>query len=1442
MINYMKKHRKTLFVILPLFFISFIFYLSIYKTELFVSYAFKLFTRGNIKIEKLVFEKGSDYRKGKISLKNVDLYDYDNIKAGEIPKVEIEYDNFKIENINVYKPKVIFIRKDNYYNFAHIFVKINSSDKKLKKEEKKNTYNPILKKINISDADVLYIDKSYTKEIKMRAKNVDSTIEFFKGYSIDINATGNNGEEKYSLNFNTLKKRYDFNIIAKNIKINQSIFQYAYDSKGEITNISGNLNIDFRINPEGYFGKGKLSDGKARYSDIFLPISNVNLDLKFLGEKIKIDGDYLLGDKEKGLFNLEYSKKEGTDINFKFKDLSYDTASSYKYLNDLNLKLNKIYFGEVDVNLKYKDKLKVDIFFYSPKGIEKNKVKIDNIHGNFIYEDEEFKLKNLKSTVTLDIPKNKISKEIVTDLKYKNKLGQLKFTIKDPKKIFSDINLGFDFKLVRDGINFKLNSKLFYLKGNYDYKNKILDLNQDNNFKFKYSLRDKKILSLKGFFNAKLEDKNIVLNMKKNNDEEVEFNGKIKLKEEKKGEIKGKLNLKNYLYNFNFKLHNLTLEIKEKLVNIDLKGEIRGSKNNHLANIDLKKIDYKDEKNKLNIQGIFGELKISKKDKVKILFDGQINTVKIKDYMFRGLKSSLSYFDNEINILNLNNRYLNLSGNYNIKSTLSDFKFNLKNLDEKFIDFKNYSYNIENIYGKIYGKKDNLYSEIKIDKGEIYIKDNIPLNFSGQISYLNKTVFSDDFKINNNVLNFKYYLEKEIGSYDIDIFESDLIKNITGSKGKLIGKLTGNINKKNMFGKFRGTLSQMQYKSKNIPLIYFQGDFKNKKIKLSEITLKDSDRKNIIYSKGYVDLGENNLEIELPNQKLNIQEVITSSNLTGNLNIKGNIKGSFDKINYELFALSDKIKYKENKIDNVKILILGDNKDLKLKEFLINYKNGKINMEGNYNLQNKNYEMNLKSLGVDLDFFNIIFNEYGINDIKGIGKIDLKLFNDGALGNIVVDKFGLALEKYKLYLSNLSGAIKIEKNKLIINKFLGILNGGTVNIKGNILKKDSLGKGLDLDSNNILYNLILDGRNISYSFDDYFDLNFNTRMQFLKNRIIGNVTINNGEIKNILKKDLSLITWIKNFIKEKLMNNIIIEKSKNETLKSKDYFSEDLKINIGFNIDNGIDLNVKETTSYISNLRGKIFGQGLLQGNLKKLNFLGETNIKDGGFLLNGNEFTIDKALILFNNRNEYIPDLNPNVVLVTSSIINSKIFEISLSGLSKNLTFKIRSGDTTSVNTLDSLLNGEELDENRYGNAHLLLTNILGGQISDIVVNPIVEIFKEVFRLPKLRVSSNIIAEQNKNNKEKEETLYGAYLEAQMPLYKEKIFGKVKFNFMGDSNSEKSRESYGLVNYDVNVYNKINKNISWGVGAQKLRDDVEVKRREINYYIELKFEKKFDF
>ncbi|MFA6708154.1 MAG: hypothetical protein WCR79_00425 [Fusobacterium sp.] len=1441
MLKYIKKYKRPLFIIVPLFFISFLFYLSVYKTEIVASVVFKIATRGNIKIEKLVFEKGSNYKKGVINLTNVKLYDSSNVKAGDIPKIQIGYSDLKIKNIDIYKPNVIFIREKNYYNLADIFVKTNSSKKKTKSEAKESNSKPILEKINISDASVIYIDKSYTKEIKIEVKNVNSAIKFFNGYLIDIKAQGNKEKEKYSLNFNTLSGSYDFNIIGKNIKMNENIFQYAYDSNEEINNVDGNLDIDFRINESGYFGTGKVTNGKANYKQLYLPISNINLDLKFLGEKIDIEGNYLLGEKDEGLFNLEYSKKDGTNINFKFKDLSYVSASSYKHLNDLKLKLDETNFNIVNINLKYKERLKVDVFFDSKNGIKKEKFSVNNIHGNLIYENNELRLKDINSNVILNTPKKKITRNIVTNFSYKDKLGEVIFELKNQGTMFPDIKIGLNFKLTKDKNIFSIDSNVLNLNGEYEYKNKILSLNQKNNFKFKYNIETKKLLDFQGFLTGKLEDKQIILDMKKINDEVINLKGKIKFKKEEKGKISGDIDIKNFLYDLEFNVNNLELKLKDDLVSTSFAGKIKGDKDTYLGNIDLKNLNYKSNTNTLNIQGIFGEVKLEKKDKLEVFFDGQIKKIKFKNLSFKGLKSSVSYLNNKINILNIENKYLKLSGKYYTEDTLTDLNIQLNKVDKNFINIQDYEYDINKINGRLYGKLDNLRGEINIKEGKVYINEKLPINISGNINYSNGGIFSEKLKLNENTLNFKYSLKEEKGAYNIDIFDSKVSKNILGSKVRIIGKVNGTIDKKDIMGNFRGTLSEIYYKGKKIPLVYLEGNIKNKIINFSNIVFQDEVGKDILFSKGYINIEKNNLYFQLPKQNLDIQEILKNSDLNGNIEVNGEIKGPLNKINYQGSLSSSEIKYKGNKIDNFKAVIIGDGSNAKLQEFIINYKDGTINLDGNYLIKDGKYKFNLKSSNIDLDFFNIILNKYGITNINGVGKIDLEISDLDMLGNIDVENFGLNLDKYNLYLSKLNGNIKIEKNKLTINKFAGILNEGTLNIKGIILREASSNNVIDSD--NIIYNLILNGKNIKYSYEDYFDINFNTRIQLFKNKVVGNVTVNNGKIKNILKKDLGLITLIKNFIKEKITNDDIIEETKVEFIKSRGYIPNDLKINIGFNIDNGIKLDVEKTVSYISKLRGNIFGQGILQGNLKKLNFLGETSIKDGEFVLNGNKFIIDKALIIFNNRNEYIPDINPNIVFVTSSIINSKIFEISLSGLSKSLTFKIRSGDITSVNTLDSILSDNDaLEENKYGNANLLLTNILGGQISDIIVNPIVDIFKEVFRLPQLRVSSNITAEQNQNTKEKEETLYGAYLEAEMPLYKDKIFGKMKFNFIGDSSSEKSNGTYGFVNYDVNLYNKINKNISWGVGAQKLRDDLEINGGAVNYYIELKFEKKFDF
>lgn len=77
-------------------------------------------------------------------------------------------------------------------------------------------------------------------------------------------------------------------------------------------------------------------------------------------------------------------------------------------------------------------------------------------------------------------------------------------------------------------------------------------------------------------------------------------------------------------------------------------------------------------------------------------------------------------------------------------------------------------------------------------------------------------------------MNFKYSLKEEKGAYNIDIFDSKVSKNILGSKVRIIGKVNGTIDKKDIMGNFRGTLSEIYYKGKKIPLVYLEGNIKIK--------------------------------------------------------------------------------------------------------------------------------------------------------------------------------------------------------------------------------------------------------------------------------------------------------------------------------------------------------------------------------------------------------------------------------------------------------------------------------------------------------------------------------------------------------------------------------------------------------------------------------------
>lgn len=1438
--NIFINYKKQFFIGLPLFFVGLFIYLLIFQIEILVGFGFRIFTSGNIKIEKISFKEYSNYKKGKIELSNSILYDKNSEKIAKIPKTIITYENFKISSIDVYNPNIKFERIGTNFNIVDIFV---NNSKSQKKEEDisptpKKELEPILKKINVYNADLNYVDNTYSHEISQYVKGVNGYVKFYNDYNTELKFEGKNEKEEYGFSFSNLEKKYDLYITANNIKMNDYLFQYGYDSEGEINNIDGTASINLRINEDGFFGKGKLLKGKARYNDLNADIKDVDLNLDFLGEKIIILGSYKV-DENDGNFNLKYESGKGVDIKFGFKNITYEMARKYKYLDELGLDLSNLLFDYTDINLNYKDKLKVNIDFLSAQGTEKNNFIFKDIKGNFIYENKEMKLENLYSKVFFK--EKRLEKEIITNLKYKDREGQVKFNIIGNKdELLSNIKLGFYFQLLDYGFRFKLDSNIIDLSAQYNYDDKNIYFNQKENFSAKYNFENSELTDVSGKLKANFGNNNIDIKIKDNTKTNIDFIASITEEDKKSGKIYGNLDLKNLDYVVEADLKNLNIKEYSKEITGNIKGKVIGRRANIYGDLMLEDLSLKDNLRDTTVEGVSGKVGLFNNEKFGFDFIGEISNIKLSEYIFSGFKTNFRYRDSKFEIIDFKNRYINLAGYYNNITSKADFKFNIKNLNNKILKVKDYVYEIPEINGEIYGKIRNLFAEINVKKGKIEAYKDIFLDFNGKINYNSGLVYSENIKIDDNLLKFKYLLKEKKGEYNFKIFERRLSDFIKNGKIRVIGETTGKISEDNVNGEFKGSLNEFYYNGKKMPIIKLKGNYNNSLIKFSEIDALDEDENSFISMFGNVDLDKKRVDFKLKEHFIEINNLLKTNKyeIKGNLNVEGYARGPFDNIIYELKGNGGKVEYKDSKIENILFTLTGNKEKLKLNNFKILSNDSQLVGNGDYNLNTKKYNLDLESNEIKLDILNIFLEKYGLENIEGNGKINFKIIDNEPTGKIKVNNFKLEDLKHGIYLKNLSGDIELNNDNLLINKFSGKLNDGDINIKGKIENINSINNILENSFDNIKYNLVLDGKNINYSHKNYADFNFNTRIEIMEKYLFGNVTINSGKIKNILKDDFGLIKILKNYIRKKRMDeNILLDEKATRSISS---FANSTNINISFNIENGVDLDAYKTTNYITFLKGKVFGNGILKGNLEKLNFFGETSIKDGEFLLSGNKFTIDKALILFNNRDEYIPDINPNIVFSTSSIINTKPFEVSLVGPSKNLTFSVRSGDKISVNSLDSVLSGEEQEKTTKSTA-IFLTNTVGGQVSNMILNPIVDVLRNSLGLSGLRVSSSLVAKESESKLD-EEMLFGAYLEAEMPLYKDKIYWKIKANFLEDEEKNVNDRKYGLVNYDTNVYNRINKNLSFGIGAQKLKDEIKEGYNDMNYYIEMKFEKKFSF
>lgn len=1445
--NIFIKNKKILFV-LPLFFIVYLIYLAMFQLNTLVSLGIRAFTHGTMKMEKVIITEGSSIKEGRIEVLNSQLYDK-KLLIADVPKLIIDYKNWKIDRINIYNPKAVFVRKDSDINFVTVFTgPSKKSDDKKEKKKKVNLSSPILKRINVYDADLKYVDNSYSREIVRDVDNVNGYVQFEKGYKVNLKFTGNKGDEKYLYTFDNQKMSYDMRIFLENINAEENLVQYGYDSEGQISDVSGIFNMDLRINEEGFFGYGKLEKGALRYADLNAPVTDASLNIDFSGKKIAIDGDYLVFGK-KGKFLVEYNAGKGVDVDLKLKDVFFNELSAYSLLEKTNLQIDDFMFDSVDVNLSVKNHFKAQVDFKSSKGFKKEVVAFSNINGQLIYENGGIKVNNIHTDVKLDKEGRTVEREINGRLHYKNDIGKVVVNVRSPQDEFlSKIDLSFVFSVKKDILNFKLNSDIIDLTGKYDFNKKALSLNQKKNFNMVYNLKNNHIDLMDGYIDFKLDKYTVKNNFNTKDGYKIDIESKIFNKEDEiKGSLEGYADIKSAAYDFKIKAHDFNLKDYSGSISGGAEGYIKRENGILDGEFFLDNLSVEVTEQKLKVSNILGTVNIKKEKDFSAIFQGEIGKIKYAENEINGFKISTKYSDGTLEVMNAANKFLTLSGKYSIINSRLDLFIKGTEINKDVVNISDINYNIQEINGNISGSLDDLNGKFTVNNGVIDFGENKTVHFGGDIDYSKNKVFARNFKINENTLSFDYYLDKKIGNYHIDIFETMLSEFILGVKFRIIGISNGTIKNDKISGNFKGSVNEFYYKGTKIPNVLFEGEYNNDNILFKNIDILSPNDEKLVSTEGIIDLKEKSFDFAILKQTVPVNEIFNKENLAGTINVQGKAKGTFDNYNFELKASEGNISYKGSEIKNIGIDVSGDKEKIVLNNFTAGYLNNSLKSDGIYNMADGKYKFNVNSSDIDLSFLSVLLEEYGIDDISGKGKLNLVFSDIVPNGQIAVNNFNLSAKKYGISLKNLNGDIALDKGYLRINKFKGNMNDGTINLKGYVELSKLINQLLDENFGKIDYNLSLEGKNINYSYEDYFNVNFNTNLSFRRNAVFGSLVINEGKIEKILKEDFGIVSIVKNFLRNFFRRNktdAIALRNARGIAADNDAVSG-VRINVNFNIDKGIDVKVNKATNFFTNINGKIMGQGRLSGKLGRLNFLGETSIKDGEFVLNGNRFTIDRALVLFNNRNEYIPDLNPEIVFSTSSIIDNKSLEIALNGPVRNLTFMVRSGNEVSVNSLDSVLEGNGTGTDGNNNVSILLTNLIGGQISDIVINPIVNILRGI-GFSNLNVRSSILAEEKRKDVEQESSMVlGAYVEAESPIYKDKLFWKVKVNFVneGDNNdSSNNSYNYGVADYDINVYNRINKNLSWGVGAQKLRENMDFKNRDMNYYIELKFEKKFDF
>lgn len=1423
---FFKKNKRKLLIITPLSFLFVIVYSFIFHFAFTISVILTMALGPKFSIGNIEF-KG----KNKIIAEDVSLK-YENQEIVKTPKVIIEYNlenklSEILKKITIFNGKVLIIRKNESINIVDAFV--GKTEKSDSSKEKSGTKVPI-GLIQAKNVSLIFKDLSYKNPITIDIPSTNGYVSFNKKKGIDLLFQGiTSNKEEISYSFNNYEKEYSMKIKGKNLNLNTNILQFAYYSE-DIEYSKGKGEINLTIDSDGLFGTATVKDLDLKYHDFSELTKDINGKINFLGNRIKIDANFDLFNKKRK-FLMDFDFDNDLVIKILLGEMTYDEIAHYKLLQDLNLNLNKYSLDNLDIILKLnkKQELTAKIDFKIADILDKD-ISLKNNIGNIIYTSEDIKINILNS----DLDLLEFKKKIKFTMDIKDKKAEFQYYLDNFKG-----NGDLFFKEKYLGVNFNSGFLVFNSKYIYENEKYIVEsnLNNENKFKIVYDFKNKNLEEMFGKIKFTFFD-DLVGELEadaKNNVGTIKSFKFFRKDRNSNFELNGEFNLKLLEYNFKFKSYNFSFEkiIEEKKLEIrpSLFGVIKGKNKNII----------------LDLEGILEEIRY-----------GNLKTF--------GTKISLRLKNNILEILDFSNNFLTIFGKYNIINNKLDFKYKINELSNEKIGIKEINFNIDNAIGSISGDLDNPKMKFKILKANVRLPNNekVDVKLDSEITFSEINI--KELQINeNNKFTGKYNIKDSSYWVKGHVLEDNLSKYIEDKnfKYRVIGlvNVKGQEKKINISTEF--SVDNIYYKGTNLPkltgkVFYHSDNLTNGVISLKEINILKKNYR-IATLKGDIDLETNTMDLEINEKNIILKKLDISEVLEGNIQLKAKITGKIIDPIYSINLISPNLEIQGIKFEDMSTKIIGNKEKIILDKFKINYLENTFSSSGNIDLKNEKYNLQLKSPKIKLNFLDLILEKYGINRIEGEAEFNLSLSDTGNNGLFKGDKISFNSEKYGVKGEKINFNFSLKGNNFNIDKFQGMINNGNTEIKGDVIIPTILEiKKEPFFYKKLKYNFNIIAKNINYKLKDYMSFTINTDLKLNSNKIIGKVEIEKGEIEKIpgVADGFDFLGIVKKFILDKFSRNR--DTMKNLTLESeenKNLLTKDLEINIDFKIIEGIKLDISSVVNIVEDIEGNILGQGKLSGKDEKINFIGEFEINNGKFILNGNDFKVTNALLLFNKNNEYFPDLNPTLIFDSFTRTVSENIEMSLNGQIKTLNFRIRTNGESSSGNLSSLLYND--DGQKTNASTLILKNLIDSQISNTFLGPVSKKIKKMFGLSKLKISSefNPLSDEAVNaNRESGKSdvnfTFGAKIQAEDSLYKEKLFwiADAKISSSGGRESETDNGNNSTDKYRLGLEYRFKDGKSIGIGGESvINQQTGVQNRKIsndksiNYYIDFKIEKKYD-